>query len=129
MNEYREMIIRTVGKYIQTQHEENGLRILGINDHLFPVDAILEELDAMLKEDETSKRITLGDIIDLIDPEAEDDITIMDRNGNIALVGSAKSRYWKPFKEKQVEDIMVVGSILRVWLEEEEDDGDEEREE
>lgn len=129
MNEYREVIIRTVGKYIQTQYEENGLRILGINDHLFPAEAILEELDAMLKEVETPKRITLGDILDIIAPEADEGITIMDRNGNVALVGSAKSRYWKPYKEKQVEYIMVVGSILRVWLKEEKDDGDEEREE
>lgn len=125
----RSRILRAVGRYIQTQAEENGLKALGVNGYVYGIEDVLQELDAMLKEDETPKRIILGDIIDLIDPEAEDDITIMDRNGNIALVGSAKSRYWEPYKEKQVEDIMVVGSILRVWLKEEEDDGDEEREE
>lgn len=124
MNEYREMILRTVGKYIQTQHEENGLDMLGVNDHLFPVEAILEELDAMIREKEAPKQVTLGDVLYLInhDGEGDDQIALMDCNGEAALIGPTKSKYWEPYEEKQVSGITAAGRALKVWLKEEEEE-------
>lgn len=122
MNEYRKLILRTVGKYIQTQHEENGLGMLGVNDQLFPVEVILEELDAMIRGEEAPKQITLGDVLDLIDSDRESDdiVTLMDCNGEASLTGLTKSKYWEPYEEKQVDGITAKEDVLQVWLKEEE---------
>ena len=124
MNEYRKLILRTVGKYIQTQHEENGVSIMGVNDHLFPVEVILQTLDDMIREEEAPKQITLGDVLYLIDPDGEgdDQIALMDCNGEAALMGPTKSKYWEAYEAKQVSGITAAGRAMKVWLKEEEEE-------
>ena len=48
----RSRILRAVGRYIQTQAEENGLKALGVNGAVYVVEDILQELDALIKEEE-----------------------------------------------------------------------------
>lgn len=48
----RSRILRAVGRYIQTQAEENGLRALGVNGYAYYVDDVLQELDAVIREEE-----------------------------------------------------------------------------
>lgn len=48
----RSRILRAVGRYIQTQHEEHGLSALGVNGTVYAVEDILQELDAIIREEE-----------------------------------------------------------------------------
>lgn len=48
----RSRILRAVGRYIQTQAEENGLKALGVNGTVYAVEDVLQELDALIKEEE-----------------------------------------------------------------------------
>lgn len=48
----RSSILRAVGKYILAQAEENGLSALGVNGTVYAVEDILQELDALIKEEE-----------------------------------------------------------------------------
>ncbi len=48
----RSRILRAVGRYIQTQAEENGLSALGVNGYIYHVEDVLQELDALIKEEE-----------------------------------------------------------------------------
>ena len=48
----RSRILRAVGRYIQTQHEEHGLSALGVNGTVYAVEDILKELDAIIREEE-----------------------------------------------------------------------------
>ena len=48
----RSHILRAVGRYIQTQHEEHGLSALGVNGTVYEVEDILKELDAIIREEE-----------------------------------------------------------------------------
>lgn len=48
----RSCILRAVGKYVQTQAEENGLSALGVNGIVYAVEDILQELDAIIREEE-----------------------------------------------------------------------------
>lgn len=48
----RSRILRAVGRYIQTQAEENGLKALGVNGTVYNVEDVLQELDALIKEEE-----------------------------------------------------------------------------
>ena len=48
----RSHILRAVGRYIQTQAEENGLRALGVNGIVYNVEDVLQELDALIREEE-----------------------------------------------------------------------------
>ena len=48
----RSRILRAVGRYIQTQAEENGLSALGVNGAVYVVGDSLQELDALIKEEE-----------------------------------------------------------------------------
>ena len=45
-------ILRAVGRYIQTQAEQNGLKALGVNGIVYKVEDVLQELDALIKEEE-----------------------------------------------------------------------------
>lgn len=51
----RSRILRAVGRYIQTQHEEHGLSALGVNGTVYAVEDILKELDAIIREEEGTK--------------------------------------------------------------------------
>lgn len=48
----RSHILRAVGKYIQTQAEQNGLKALGVNGIVFGVEDVLQELDALIRREE-----------------------------------------------------------------------------
>lgn len=48
----RSRILRAAGKYIQTQAEESGLSALGVNGIVYNVEDVLQELDALIKEEE-----------------------------------------------------------------------------
>ena len=48
----RSRILRAVGRYIQTQAEENGLSALGVNGTVYYTEDVLQELDALIKEEE-----------------------------------------------------------------------------
>lgn len=48
----RSRILRAVGRYIQTQYEEHGLSALGVNGTVYAVEDILQELDAIIREEE-----------------------------------------------------------------------------
>ena len=48
----RSCILRAVGRYIQTQHEEQGLSALGVNGFIYHVEDVLQELDALIKQEE-----------------------------------------------------------------------------
>ena len=48
----RNRILRAVGRYILTQAEENGLSALGVNGTVYAVEDILQELDAIIREEE-----------------------------------------------------------------------------
>ena len=48
----RSHILRAVGRYIQTQAEENGLSALGVNGIVYDVKEVLQELDALIREEE-----------------------------------------------------------------------------
>ena len=48
----RSRILRAVGRYIQTQHEEHGLSALGVNGTVYAVEDILQELDVIIREEE-----------------------------------------------------------------------------
>ncbi len=48
----RSRILRAVGRYIQTQAEENGLKAIGVNGTVYDVGDVLRELDALIKEEE-----------------------------------------------------------------------------
>lgn len=48
----RSRILRAVGRYIQTQHEEHGLSALGVNGTVYCVEDVLQELDAIIREEE-----------------------------------------------------------------------------
>lgn len=45
-------ILRAVGRYIQTQAEQNGLKALGVNGIVYNVEDVLQELDALIREEE-----------------------------------------------------------------------------
>lgn len=55
-NNKRAQVLRAVGRYILTQHEEKGLAMLGVNGSLYSVETILDELDAMVHEAEDIPR-------------------------------------------------------------------------
>ena len=48
----RSHILRAVGRYIQTQHEQEGLKALGVNGIVYAVEDVLQELDAIIREEE-----------------------------------------------------------------------------
>ena len=48
----RSRILRAVGRYIQTQAEQNGLKALGVNGIVYNVEDILQELDALIRKEE-----------------------------------------------------------------------------
>lgn len=48
----RSRILRAVGRYIQTQAEENGLKALGVNGTVYGIGDVLQELDAVIREEE-----------------------------------------------------------------------------
>lgn len=48
----RSHILRAVGRYIQTQAEEKGLKALGVNGIVYSVEDVLQELDALIREEE-----------------------------------------------------------------------------
>ena len=48
----RSHILRAVGRYIQTQAEEKGLKALGVNGIVYDVEEVLQELDALIREEE-----------------------------------------------------------------------------
>lgn len=48
----RSRILRAVGRYIQTQAEESGLSALGVNGTVYAVEDVLQELDAIIREEE-----------------------------------------------------------------------------
>ena len=48
----RSRILRAVGRYIQTQAEENGLKALGVNGYVYGVEDVLQELDEVIREEE-----------------------------------------------------------------------------
>ena len=50
--EDRSRILRAVGRYIQTQHEQKGLAALGVNGIVYDVEDVLQELDAIIREEE-----------------------------------------------------------------------------
>lgn len=52
----RSRILRAVGRYIQTQAEENGLKALGVNGYVYGVEDVLQELDAVIREEEGEER-------------------------------------------------------------------------
>lgn len=45
-------ILRAVGRYIQTQAEQNGLKALGVNGIVYNVEDVLQELDALIRNEE-----------------------------------------------------------------------------
>ena len=45
-------ILRSVGRYIQTQAEQNGLKALGVNGIVYNVEDVLQELDALIRKEE-----------------------------------------------------------------------------
>ena len=48
----RSHILRAVGRYIQTQAEQNGLKALGVNGIVYNVEDVLQELDALIRNEE-----------------------------------------------------------------------------
>lgn len=45
-------ILRAVGRYIQTQAEQNGLKALGVNGIVYKVEDVLQELDTLIRKEE-----------------------------------------------------------------------------
>lgn len=86
-----------------------------------------EQMDKQAEETRKAaqKKITLGDILQLMDPEREldDRLAIMDENGGISIAGLTKSPYWDSMTDYVVTSIAATGDCdptMKVWLKEKE---------
>lgn len=63
-------------------------------------------------------KITLGQILDLIDNnrESEEMVEIMDHNGNVQCSAMVCSVIWKGIEDKTVNSMMAAGNCLQIWL-------------
>ena len=61
---------------------------------------------------------TLGDLLDLIDPNSRDAVELLDDSG-ATLLGCTKSYLWAPFRGRAVKTIRPRGNVLQVCLKEE----------
>lgn len=61
---------------------------------------------------------TLGELLDLIDPNSRDVVELLDDSGAM-LRGRTKSYLWTPYRGRTVKTIRPRDNVLKVWLTEE----------
>ena len=60
---------------------------------------------------------TLGELLDLIDPERDGDEIVEIMDGSKAMMrGITRSALWEPHEERIVSDIRARDDVLQVWL-------------
>ena len=71
-------------------------------------------------------RITLGEILDLIDAnrESEEKVCVVNANGQNEMCGMVCSDLWMPHEKRIVNSIEADADNLLVWLEDQEKEGD-----
>ena len=62
--------------------------------------------------------ITLGQILDLIDNnrESEENVEIMDHNGEVQCRAMVCSVVWQGIEDKTVNSMQAGGNCLQIWL-------------
>ena len=75
----------------------------------------MHDLDRTPKE----RRITFGELLDLIDSEREGDdaIELMGHNGDVDIAGRISSAYFVAFEDRVVNSFGAHNNAVQVWLE------------
>lgn len=75
----------------------------------------MHDLDGTQKE----RRITFGELLDLIDSEREGDdaIELMGHNGEVDIAGRVSSEYFAALEDHVVNGFVAHNNAIRVWLE------------
>lgn len=73
----------------------------------------------MEKEIPKERRITFGELLDLIDSEREGDdaIELMGHNGEVDIAGRVSSAYFVAFEDRIVNGFGAHNNAVQVWLE------------
>lgn len=73
----------------------------------------------MEKETPKERKITFGELLDLIDSEREgdDEIELMGHNGEVDIAGRVSSAYFVAFEDRVVNGFGAHNNAVRVWLE------------
>ena len=63
-------------------------------------------------------KVTLGQILDLIDAsrESEENIQLMDHNGEVEATAMVKSTIWEALENRTINSMQAMGDTLQIWL-------------
>lgn len=67
---------------------------------------------------ESFSKVTLGQILDLIDVnrESEEIIQLMDHNGEVEATAMVKSTIWEALENRTINSMQAIDNALQIWL-------------